>query len=279
MPIESIFGAALGIAIALAVVAFLIGFRMGSRAETLHRSGVSLTIAAVVILAILVGGTYPLARQHGSAITSEMLYVTCAIDAALLGGFGAGRKQQKRLPASVGIYLLTTIVVAALALGHMAQVNRQILEGLQQLGIDRPRSDGQADVENKDCAQSLQELYKGFQHYVDTNDALPPAQGWMDQEDLKGGVQKDAWMHCPAVSNRHDEKYGYAYNEAIAGRKLSGKKLNAMPEAAKTPLLYDSTSLTRSAHDALTSLPKPGRHGGRNHILYCDGHVDAVAPK
>ena len=72
----------------------------------------------------------------------------------------------------------------------------------------------------------------------------------MDQDDFKAAVQKDEWLHCPAVSNRHDDKYGYAYNDALVGRKLNGKKLKEMPDAAKTPLLYDSTDLAKNAHDA-----------------------------
>ena len=63
------------------------------------------------------------------------------------------------------------------------------------------------------------------------------------------------------------------------GRKLNGKTLKDMPDAAKTPLLYDSTDLAKNAHDSLTSLPKPGRHGGKNNILFCDGHIESVAPK
>jgi prepilin-type processing-associated H-X9-DG protein len=37
--------------------------------------------------------------------------------------------------------------------------------------------------------------------------------------------------------------------------------------------------MAKNAHDPLTSLPRPGRHGGRDNILYCDGHIEAVAPK
>jgi prepilin-type processing-associated H-X9-DG protein len=52
-----------------------------------------------------------------------------------------------------------------------------------------------------------------------------------------------------------------------------------MPDAAKTPLAFDSSTLTKNAHDPMTSLPKPGRHGGRNNILFCDGHIEMVEPK
>ena len=83
------------------------------------------------------------------------------------------------------------------------------------------------------------------------------------------------------MSNRHDAHFGYALNDALAGKKLNlnGKPLKTLPNASTTPLLYDSTNVSKNAHDAVASLPRPGRHGGRNNILYLDGHVAAVAPK
>jgi prepilin-type processing-associated H-X9-DG protein len=39
---------------------------------------------------------------------------------------------------------------------------------------------------------------------------------------------------------------------------------------------YDSTNLIRSASDAESSLPNPGRHAGRNNVSYADGHARSV---
>jgi hypothetical protein len=62
---------------------------------------------------------------------------------------------------------------------------------------------------------------------------------------------------------------------------VSRKALADFDIPEQVPLLYDSTNLARSASDALTSLPKPGRHQMRegrqgpirqgNNVGYLDG--------
>jgi len=223
----------------------------------------------------LIVGTLPLAAKIGSLITLLATYLACALGAALLGGFGAGRKRSKNLPGGVALYGVVTLCVTGLALASVFSLLTPVGEIAKQL-LTTQKPNLKVD---KDCTENLKSLYLGFEKYVEYNDALPPAETWEDQDDFKGAIQKDEWLHCPAVSNRHDTKFGYAYNAALAGRKLGGKKLSEMPDAAKTPLLYDSTDLAKDAHDSLTSLPKPGRHGGKNNILFCDGHIESVAPK
>jgi prepilin-type processing-associated H-X9-DG protein len=202
-------------------------------------------------------------------------YLTCALGAALLGGYGTGRKRSKGLVTGVGLYVGVTVIVTALALTSMFVPLNQIGAIVKEYGSAK-KYDPKAD---KSCTENLQSLYIAFNKYVEYNDSLPPAETWQDQDDFKGAIQKDEWLHCPEVSNRHDTKFGYAYNAALSGRRLGGKKLNEMPDAAKTPLLYDSTDLAKNAHDGLTSLPRPGRHGGKNNILFCDGHIESVPPK
>jgi prepilin-type processing-associated H-X9-DG protein len=101
----------------------------------------------------------------------------------------------------------------------------------------------------------------------------------LDNEEIVSKVTKNEWLHCPAISNRQDDKFGYAFNAELSARPMNGKPLKEMPNAATTPLLYDSTNLAKNAQDKTTSLPRPGRHSGRNNILYCDGHVAAVEPR
>ena len=155
-----------------------------------------------------------------------------------------------------------------------------LLEALQQTGVLKAKDEYKPET-NKTCPENLKGLYNAFAQYAELNDSLPPADKWEENTDFTSRVPQDAWLHCPAVSNGHDDKFGYAYNTALAGKKLNlnGKPLNTYPDAAKMPLLYDSTNLSKNAQDAVTSLPKPGRHSGRNNILYLDGHVEAVAPK
>lgn len=264
-----------GVCIGLSVSMFVCGAIAGVRTQDVNRSGKRLALAVVVIALLLVGGTLPLAVRIGSLITMVATYLACALGAALLGGYGTGRKYSKGLLSGAALYIVVTGLVTALALASMfAQLN-PVAAIVKEYGSGK-KYDPKAD---KSCTENLQSLYFAFTKYVEYNDGLPPAETWQDQDDFKAAIQKDEWLHCPAVSNRHDTKFGYAYNAALTGRKLNGKKLNEMPDAAKTPLLYDSTDLAKNAHDSLTSLPKPGRHGDKNNILFCDGHIESVAPK
>jgi prepilin-type processing-associated H-X9-DG protein len=226
---------------------------------------------SLALLIVIVGGTYPLAAQHGQGITSRAFWLAVALIVGLLGGFAAARKPQNRL---------RYIAAVCLAVGPAGAVinaeNREVIGAVKELGLDK--TEKYEPEKNKACPENLRSLYIAFSMYAQDWDALPPAANWLENDDLTSKVRQDEWLHCPAVSNRRDDKFGYAYNESVAGRALNHKPLKEMPDAVKTPLVYDSTNLAKNAHDAVTSLPKPGRHGGRNNILYCDGHVEAVAP-
>ena len=282
MQVDSILNIVRAICIGICAIAFVAGVVSGVKTQDINRSGKRLALVIVAIGLLLVGGTLPYAVPifHGKLVIGPVIsmlatYLTCALAAALLGGFGTGRKRSKNLPGGVGVYVVVTGVVTALALASVFSLLNPIVALVKEYGsLKKPEL-----IVDKDCAENLKSIYLGFEKYVEYNDALPPAETWEDQDDFKGAIQKDEWLHCPAVSNRHDTKFGYAYNAALAGRKLGGKKLSEMPDAAKTPLLYDSTDLAKDAHDSLTSLPKPGRHGGKNNILFCDGHIESVAPK
>lgn len=269
MKIETILRLMLAVTVGLALLLFLIGLRAR---KTKARRG--LMVVAGTVTLILIGGAIPLVPKIGSLVLIEGMFLAVAFDLAILSGLVLGKLQESvRLWAGVLVALLV-----ALDLFGFYRLNHGLVEAAKEMGWDlsRKKYDPKADL---DCPENLKKLYFAFSAYVDGNGSLPPVEKWMEDDELVSKVQKDEWLHCPAVSNRHDDKYGYAYNDAVAGRNLQGKKLSAMPNAATTPLLYDSTNLAKSAHDALTSLPKPGRHGGHNFILYCDGHVEAVVPK
>ncbi len=275
MQVDAILNLVRGSCIALCVLMFTVGVVAGIRTQDIARSGKRLALVIAVMTLLLVVGTLPLAARIGSIITLIMTYLACALGITLLGGFGMGRKLGKKLPGFVSLYLVVTLVLATQALGGVfAQLNP--VAAIAKEYFSAKKYNPEAD---KSCTENLKSLYFAFGKYVEYNDGLPPAANWQDQDDFKAAIQKDEWLHCPAVSNRHDTKFGYAYNAALSGRKLGGKKLNEMPDAAKTPLLYDSTDVAKNAHDSLTSMPKPGRHGGKNNILFCDGHIESVAPK
>ena len=68
--------------------------------------------------------------------------------------------------------------------------------------------------------------------------------------------------------------YGYAMNAA-----LSSTKRSAVTDPTATPLLFDSTILTKNAASGIDTLPKPGRHNGGNNVAYTDGHARRVAAR
>ena len=277
MTIAFYFWAALVVLIALAAAMFGIGYGVGSRMSR-RNAGIGIGLAILAILALIVGGAKSQEGQIGPLIVYEGAWLASAFNFALAGGYIAGKNRGVADQAKRAI----PAVCAVLALGSMflmAAKLHQLADVLQQLGVGEARRPVTGPDTSLDCKQSLTKIYAGFKHYAEVNDALPPAPKWMAEEDLRGAVQADEWMHCPTVSNRKDANFGYAFNDALAGRKLNGKSLAEMPDAAKTPLVFDSSVLTKSAHDAQQSLPRPGRHGGRNNILYCDGHIDTVKPK
>lgn len=139
------------------------------------------------------------------------------------------------------------------------------------------------------CQSNLHLLTRAVRIYsVDYSERLPPADRWMDR--IAAYNTQERRLHCPALSKPGEDRFGYAMNSTVAGKQQADFDA---PE--KTPLLYDSTNPTRSASDALTSLPKPGRHQMRegregpmrqgNNVGYLDGSarflVDGVpiAPK
>ncbi len=88
---------------------------------------------------------------------------------------------------------------------------------------------------------------------ADYDDHFPPAAQWMDRTFFY--VDKERYLHCPAVSAPGEPSYGYAMN-----LKVEGAALSKIPDPDSMPMVYDSTNMARSAADALSTLPRPGRH-------------------
>ena len=244
-------------------------------AGRMGRKLAGIVVFIVLVTAMLVGTGIQLFPKIGPLVLGVIALPTFAIDMGMLGGYFVGKarhggKPQNGLAAIVIVLLACDLFGAYSYYGHVVQILKDT--GAIKDTTVAPPQDAPATASS---AQNLKDLYAAFSQYAGSNEGvLPPAEKWMENEDLKGYIQKDEWLHDPAVSTGHDEKFGYAYNDAVAG-----KKLKEIPDAAKTPLLYESSNTAKSAHDAVTSLPKPGRHNGKNEILFCDGHVESVAPK
>lgn len=138
---------------------------------------------------------------------------------------------------------------------------------------------------NSNCLANMEAMGKALSLYMDSSDAYPPANRWMDELVQYAQVDdmdaKNNWkkFHCPAVSDGLDNQYGYAFNEALSSKDRPLKKdPNEWDLAKNTPVIFDSTLTSKNARSNPASGPKPGRHDGKNSVLYGDAHVATEAP-
>ena len=103
--------------------------------------------------------------------------------------------------------------------------------------------------------------YGLIQYQSDHDDRYPDRDGWRDS--IEPYVLSKTVMADHSVPKGAS---GYAFNGSLSRAK--------MPKApAEVPMVYDSVNPIRNASDLVTSLPNPGRHGGRDYMGYADGHV------
>lgn len=100
----------------------------------------------------------------------------------------------------------------------------------------------------------------------DYDGRLPLADQWMD---VTYSYNHDSLLyHSPILERQGQNVFGYAFNLDLAGVDLS-----SLGDPVGTPLLFDSTVLTRNATALPSTMPNPARYGGRNTVSYADGHV------
>ncbi|CCW34573.1 hypothetical protein CTKA_00407 [Chthonomonas calidirosea] len=264
------------------VVAAAVGFAVGYQSRDMQRTLRNSALFGLAVVLALWLGTRPLAAQHGPIITHQALVLGLGIGGGVVLGAlcGLAFQRAKGERRKVGNALVSVVLVLVFTAG----IRSAFLQRLQQLvhiwQEIAPPSEATDKQSAESCPDHLRALWNAFNLYAQDWDALPPAAGWMDNQEIVSKVPHNADFHCPAVSNGHDDRYGYAYNEEIAGQSLGQKtSLKQLSNAANTPLIYDSTDLAKNATDRFTSLPKPGRHNGIDYVLYLDGHVGAVKPK
>ena len=120
------------------------------------------------------------------------------------------------------------------------------------------------------CMSNLKQQGLGVLMYTqDYDNNFPPARTWVDATNPY--VKNDSVRRCPSISTNAPDSYGYAYNS-----RLSRIGLVKVPAPQQTPMLYDSTNLSKNATDAVASLPNPPRHGRGNNIGYADGHANTT---
>ena len=270
---------AIVVLIGISILGFMSGFAAGTYVRKAQLALRIMSAVGIVLLIIFGLGLRAL-PVSGVLIERQAIFLWFNIAITLVGGSFVGAMRKSELKRVITrTFIIFAVMVVGMIVLQVANV-QPVLDMLQTAGLLKPKDDYKPET-NKDCPANLQSLYNAFEQYAELNDKLPEAANWEDNTDLTSRIPQDEWLHCPAVSDRHDAHFGYALNEMLAGKKLNlnGKPLKTLPNANTTPLLYNSTNLNKNAHDAAKSLPKPGRHGGRNNILYLDGHVAAIAPK
>ena len=122
------------------------------------------------------------------------------------------------------------------------------------------------------CLSNLKQDAQAALLYSEDHDGVCPPAAWMDA--IEPHLKTPELLHCPGVRRENDSVFGYALHARMVGGNLDDVK---QPET--TPLIFDSTLLTRNAVGTLATLPAPPRHGGSNCIAYADGHAKATMRK
>jgi prepilin-type processing-associated H-X9-DG protein len=166
--------------------------------------------------------------------------------------------QNRRTPG----WLIVLLVVGGLCLSGICVISLSILLPTFVSARERARL--------ATCSSNLRQLVQAQQLYAqDNGDRFPAAARWGDA--LRPYASSPELFRCPSVDR--SQGFGYAMNV-----RLSRKEVKALPNPAQVPLLYDSSNLAWNAHDPVTSLPNPPRHGGNkvNNIAFADGTARAV---
>jgi len=195
-------------------------------------------------------------------------------DEARAGCFGGGCKRCTTCTC------LTVILVAGVFLG--IYVATGFTPGDIWVSVLKPKR----PFTTTGCMENLRKLSRAMSLYLESADAFPPKGEWMDElfryakaDDM---LEEEAWklFQCPELGMRQGV-YGYAMNAALS-EQLRPLEQNAKEweAAGRTPAIFDSRDTSKNANgDPDKLLPKPGRHEGKNHIVYADGHVATLAPE
>jgi len=119
------------------------------------------------------------------------------------------------------------------------------------------------------CYSNLFQVAQTISLYANDSDGvLPSADRWMDALD-RYTKWPNFQLHDPEGVKAGD--YGYAFRD-----KASALNLSKVDNLKGYPVVFDSILMQRNAHSELGTLPHPGRHRGRDSIVYLDGHAKSL---
>ncbi len=119
------------------------------------------------------------------------------------------------------------------------------------------------------CLSQVKQIGMAHLMYAaDHNDRLPHRDLWMDAV-------------APYVKNKETllvdpEVKGHGQHGDAFDSRLSERVIEEVKDPEHQPLVFDSINLGKNASDPSTSLPNPGRHEGKNSIVYLDGHAKRI---
>lgn len=111
---------------------------------------------------------------------------------------------------------------------------------------------------------NLRAMHLALSLYHESEGQFPHGEGWMDAlepyirtDDMSAEEAQKKFMN-PLLGKNEDGAFGYAFNDAA-----SAKYKDDVPTPARTPLVFDSSNLSRNAHGSPEELlPNPPRQGG-----------------
>jgi prepilin-type processing-associated H-X9-DG protein len=119
------------------------------------------------------------------------------------------------------------------------------------------------------CLSNVKQMTLGILLYSnDNSDAAPSASRWMDQD--AGYTKSGDIYRCPYFQERSASSYGYAMRT-----KLGGVDLDALKNANKEPICFDTELTGRNAHTNQLLIPLFTRHSNQS-VGFADGHAKSI---
>lgn len=119
------------------------------------------------------------------------------------------------------------------------------------------------------CLANMRQLAMAMMMYAqDHENRLPPANRWCDA--INPYTRNQAIFKCPADK----AKYSYAMNF-----NLSKRAITAIPNPAKTVMLFESTQGRKNATDVGRSWPARSRHPPGICVAYAEAHCKVETKK
>jgi hypothetical protein len=157
-----------------------------------------------------------------------------------------------RIPRVVRILVLAAVIggAAFFTLGPGKDLVNLWRHGVIQSALD-DSDDNRKFSASRDA--NLKAIYIALNLYQDSEGQYPAASGWMDaigphlQTTDMSREEADKKLLRPNLKSPQPGQYGYALNDAIAGRFKGDIK------DSKTPLVFETSDLSRNAHGSPNS--------------------------